>query len=263
MPNEWAREVPGWACELLTYAVMALTVEEIMNPELFSMAETEAAHNALRYLVTMGISGAPVLARDGRPVGVVSWRDLALAEPDRELREVMSHPPVKIAAAAFIDEAAKTMAQRGCRRLVVVDKDGFMVGVVSSIDVLRGLTGVPATHPDTFPHFDKDTGLVWSDDATLDEAAIAGAPHGPGVLVLVHGGTNRAETIVWTEGVYDVHERLQSIVTRPQRGTLARVMADTKSIRFRVARCDDAAYRTRVIEWLWRVTRDSRKPSDG
>lgn len=240
---------------------MALKVGEIMNPELFSMAVTETATNALRYLVTMGISGAPVLDNDGKPIGVVSWRDIALADSETTLREVMSAPPITITAAAYIDEAAKLMAERGCRRLVVVDKNGFMGGVVTAIDVIRGLSGVPVSHPDTFPHYDKDTGLVWSDDSPLDDASIRSAPRGPGVLVLIHGGKSRAETIVWTEGVYDVYERLRGLLSRKQRGTLAEIMANRESVRFRTARCDDAAYRTRVIEWLWRVNRDSHKPT--
>lgn len=232
-----------------------------MNPELFSMAVTETAENALRYLVTMGISGAPVLDNDGKPIGVVSWRDVAMADTEVTLREVMTTPPISIAATAYIDEAAKTMAERGCKRLVVIDKDGFMAGVVTSIDVIRGIAGVPVTHPDTFPHYDKDTGLVWSDDAPLDDASVRAAPRGPGVLVLIHGGKNRAETIVWTEGVYDVYERLRGLLSRKQRGTLAEIMENRASVRFRTARCDDAAYRARVIEWLWRVNRNSRKPT--
>ncbi|WP_030681164.1 CBS domain-containing protein [Streptomyces sp. NRRL B-1347] len=105
------------------------------------------------------VSALPVLAGEGRVIGVVSEADLL---PKEELRdadptrydvlrrlsdmakagavtagELMSSPAVTVHADASLAEAARIMARRRVKRLPVVDGSGLLQGVVSRSDLLK------------------------------------------------------------------------------------------------------------------------------
>lgn len=84
-----------------------------------------------------------VLDSDGRPEGIVTDRDIALRvvgerrDPDTTpLSAVMTSPVDSINEDTTIDWALHRMADRGVRRLVVVDDEGMMSGLLSMDDVL-------------------------------------------------------------------------------------------------------------------------------
>ncbi|MGW5088490.1 CBS domain-containing protein [Streptomyces coelicoflavus] len=105
------------------------------------------------------VSALPVLAGEGRVVGLVSEADLLPKEefrdsdPDRftQMRrladlakaggltaaDVMSAPAVTVHPDATLAEAARIMAQRKVKRLPVVNSEGLLEGVVSRGDLLR------------------------------------------------------------------------------------------------------------------------------
>ena len=222
---------------------MATTVHEIMNPELFHVRPADAANEVARNIDALGITGAPVVGDDGHPLGVVTLRDCLRAHGCETVGDRMSRPAVTVRRLAAIDEAARVLAETGLHRLVVVDDHGVAVGMLSAVDVLRGLTGVPARHPATFPHYDRATGLVWSDDTPLALDRVEAAPPGPGMVVLVHGGAREPERVVWAEWTYDMRTRLIDMLSLPQRQPLARLL-DRGGLRFRAASLADKR------EWL-------------
>jgi predicted transcriptional regulator len=93
------------------------------------------------------VSALPVLAGDGRVIGVVSEFDVLAAEmPDeRAPRDeaalvagrLMTSPAVTVHPEASLVEAARAMLLRKVRRLPVVDADGHLRGIVSRADVLK------------------------------------------------------------------------------------------------------------------------------
>jgi CBS domain-containing protein len=192
---------------------MANRVEEIMNRELFSLRPDDAIDEALEWLLMLGISGAPVTDPYGKPVGMASWRDLLARRRGPTVGDCMSSPAVVVKRGATIKEAAAILSERGFHRVVVVDDTGHAVGVVSTLDVARALLGMPAAHPETFPHFDKSTGLIWSDDAVFGPHQIELAPSAPGILVLRVGGANEDERDVWIEGTGNLRDRLREIAS--------------------------------------------------
>lgn len=240
----------AWA--LLGMQDMAILVQEIMNRELFSMRPTEPVHDALNYLIALGISGSPVLDEDGKPMGMVSARELLRAAQDDVIEQHMSRPVVTIRGRSTIHEAARIVGETGYHRLVVVDDEGHAVGIVSSLDVVRGLTGMPASHPPVFPHYDDDTALTWTDDTVLEFDRVEAAPDGPGVMVLIHGGAGQPERVVWAESTDNVRQRLIDILSEPR----ARIPALQQwlargAIRFRAAAQADDAMREQVVRMVW------------
>ncbi len=105
------------------------------------------------------VSALPVLAAEGRVVGVVSEADLLPKEEFREadpvrleqLRrvddvrraeavtagELMTSPAHTVSADATLSQAARVMARESVKRLPVVDGHGVLRGIVSRADLLK------------------------------------------------------------------------------------------------------------------------------
>jgi CBS domain-containing protein len=118
-----------------------------------------------------GISAAPVVADDGRVLGVVSKTDLireqyengSVAEVEQPrsrasgdqdeiergfhverfrystVREIMTPVAFMLYESSSVARAAALMAYEGVHRVPVVTRDGCVVGIVSSLDLLRWL----------------------------------------------------------------------------------------------------------------------------
>jgi len=219
---------------------MAKTVQEIMNRELFSLRPNDGTDDALGYIVALGITAAPVLDEEREPIGVASFRDLLPLPAPGKVAERMTVPAITVAESATVEAVAHILAERGVHRVIVVDADGRAVGVASSLDVVRGLLGLPASHPSTFPHWDRVHGVSWTDDLVLEMDRLDAAPNGPGVLVLSTGGRDVPERVVWAEAAHNVRTRLHDIVSRPQeeQPVLRRILDGGASLRFRAAAMD-------------------------
>jgi CBS domain-containing protein len=76
-----------------------------------------------------------------KPLGVVTDRDIvvravATAREDATAADVMTRHAVCVPGTATITYAARAMANRQCRRLVVTGDDGTLIGVLSIDDLL-------------------------------------------------------------------------------------------------------------------------------
>lgn len=195
---------------------MAQTVDEIMNRDLFKLRAHDRVEDVLAYLLSLGISAAPVVDDDDRPIGVISWRDLVSDEKQGGLTRRMSSPVDAVAASADIAEAARRMAERNRHHLVCIDDEGRAVGFVSSLDVVRGLTGQPAPHPESFPHWDPRTGMAWTDETRLDaDSVLEKAPDAPGLYLLIQPRTGARNQVLWAEATFNVRKQLLDFLTVP------------------------------------------------
>lgn len=229
---------------------MAKHVHEIINPELFSIGPEESVADALLAILALRITGIPVLDEEMRPLGVVSLRDLIGRSGKARVGERMTRPAITIHRDATIHEAGRALSDANVHRLVVVDDGGRAVGVVSSMDVVRALLGIPVRYPAGFPHRDEQ-GLVWSDPAELVLANADRAPIGPGLIVLIHGGADRPELPVWAEEANNIRARLHDMLSDPQGDTpqLAWLLEhELPHLRFRFSSASDARARARALE---------------
>ncbi len=129
---------------------MSKTVADIMNPKLLYIKYGDRVSLARRHIIDFGVTAVPVLDETHRPVGIVSLRDLAgdegeRFEPTGKVETVKASEPV--------EAAARKLAESGYHHLVVVDDDGVAVGMVSSLDFLREMVGLPPQHPEAFKRF--------------------------------------------------------------------------------------------------------------
>jgi CBS domain-containing protein len=73
---------------------------------------------------------------DGRLTGVLSLRDLIVAQPETKISEVMINEPVAVGALADQDEVAEVVAHYNLLAVPVVDDDRHLVGIVTVDDAI-------------------------------------------------------------------------------------------------------------------------------
>lgn len=118
-------------CDLFTKKVVTARPQE----QLGAVASKMRQHNV----------GAIVVEQDGRPVGIVTDRDLAMALGATGLaitspvEKIMSRHVVAVPEDAGIFTATKFIQDAGVRRLPIVDREDRVVGIVSLDDILRCL----------------------------------------------------------------------------------------------------------------------------
>ena len=143
-----------------------------MTHKVFAVGPDTSLETAGRLFAQKHVSGAPVLAEDGEVVGVLSVSDLI--DPDRDrggkvgtshyysleqgfadeygdptvsregtVAEVMTPTVISVGPDNSILEAGRIMVDKGIHRLLVVDGDQLLVGIISVMDITRGVVETP------------------------------------------------------------------------------------------------------------------------
>jgi len=120
-----------------------MTLADSMNSSPVTCPPDASVQQAARMMGQNRVGSVVVVDEAGRPVGIVTDRDLAVRvvglgrSGDTAVSEVMTAEPVTIAVTGSLADAVRQLATRGCRRLPVVDPtDRRLVGVFSLDDAL-------------------------------------------------------------------------------------------------------------------------------
>ncbi|KHK02223.1 CBS domain-containing protein [Desulfovibrio sp. TomC] len=119
-------------------------VSEIMTREVVTVGGNITVREAVGRMADRSIS-CLIVARDGRPAGIITERDVVRLLADSphmgrlKLYDIMSCPVVCVEADRPVFEAALVMRKRKMRRLVVVDDDRRVMGLITQSDIVRGL----------------------------------------------------------------------------------------------------------------------------
>ena len=91
--------------------------------------------------------GAVPVVDDGKPVGLLTDRDVALALVDHEaglgrmaVSEIMSKGAVWVAPEASLDIVVERLADKAVRRLLVIDSADQLVGIIAWSDLVGYVT---------------------------------------------------------------------------------------------------------------------------
>jgi len=90
--------------------------------------------------------GSLVVLDGDKPAGIITDRDIAIRvvgagkDPTTPVREVMTRDPITIRDDASFFDLTKAFREAAVRRLIVVDKDGKLVGLISIDDIFELLT---------------------------------------------------------------------------------------------------------------------------
>jgi CBS domain-containing protein len=117
-------------------------VREIMTRHAETVGADETLESAARKMKELGIGALPVLDR-GQLSGIVTDRDLATravasgADPTRvHVRDVMTAQVIACREDDEVEEAARTMEERAIRRIMVLDREGDLSGILSVDDLV-------------------------------------------------------------------------------------------------------------------------------
>jgi CBS-domain-containing membrane protein len=136
-------------------------VRDVMTTEVITAPEDGSVAQIVTLLTERKISAVPIVDRFDVVLGVVSWTDLhkkidigtpeaapraawwrrrlppTMRWPEGTVAEVMSGPPLTIGADASLPAAARMMYDRDVGRLLVVDGDNRLRGIVTRSDLLK------------------------------------------------------------------------------------------------------------------------------
>jgi CBS domain-containing protein len=125
-----------------------MQVKDVMTPDPACCTEDTSLRELAQMLVDHDCGAIPVLdaMTTRRPVGIVTDRDIACRAVaagknplELSARDLMSSPCVTVTHEASLDECCDAMESKRIRRVLVVDKSGSCLGIVSQADVaLRG-----------------------------------------------------------------------------------------------------------------------------
>lgn len=119
-----------------------MKLSDIFSKQPIIVAPTDPLKSVV-FLMQKHNIGAIVVAEEGRPVGIVTDRDMAIAlgtqgfSPQSPVEQVMSRHVVAIPDDAGILAATDFIRRCEVRRLPVVDRHDRLVGMVSLHDLLR------------------------------------------------------------------------------------------------------------------------------
>jgi CBS domain-containing protein len=118
-------------------------ISAIMTRDVFCVSPDATRSELMQLFLGKGISGVPVVDAEGRPLGVASKTDvlrgLGSEAADARAKDIMTPVTLAMPEHASIARAAALMAYERVHRIVVVGPRGDVVGLVSTIDVLRWL----------------------------------------------------------------------------------------------------------------------------
>jgi signal-transduction protein with cAMP-binding, CBS, and nucleotidyltransferase domain len=120
-----------------------MEVATIMSTVLVTASPTLPARRLVELLVDENIGAIPIVDDDAVPLGIVTRYDM-LEEDEVDVREgdvpayeVMHPSPLTVAATMTVPDAAELMTRERVHHLLVVDLRGRLIGLVSSLDVVR------------------------------------------------------------------------------------------------------------------------------
>jgi CBS domain-containing protein len=137
------------------------TVADVMTRHVHVAGPQSPFKLLVRLIEENRVSAIPIVDQQGVPIGIVSETDLILKTRRRELEgerdlihsgrrreqrakaegllatDLMTSPPITIAADTTLSKAARLMQERDVRRLVAVDDHDKIAGIVTRSDLLQ------------------------------------------------------------------------------------------------------------------------------
>lgn len=118
-------------------------IRDVMSTDLRCCSATDHADRAAHLMWKHDIGALPVLDSDGKPIAMVTDRDIAMAAhlgrrrlDEIKVRDCMSSRLISCSSNDGLDVAEKLMSDHQVHRLPVIDK-GKLAGVVTLHDIAR------------------------------------------------------------------------------------------------------------------------------
>ena len=121
-----------------------VTVDINDNPSVLDVAKLMAKHRIGSVVVVEGSNN-----NNNNPIGIITERDIIKKVTAQNksadqvaVRHIMSSPVITVQSIDSIDTAAEILAENRVKRLVVLEQDGSMVGILSVSDIAKKLARI-------------------------------------------------------------------------------------------------------------------------
>jgi CBS domain-containing protein len=132
---------------IMALSSSGLKVKDVMKTNVVVINADAPVKEAAKLMAKHEI-GSVVVIEKNEVKGIITERDIVrkvvAAEKDKNLKvkDVMSHPIIVTSPEVTIETAAKIMRKNGVRRLPVIDKKGYVVGIITENDILKLLPSI-------------------------------------------------------------------------------------------------------------------------
>jgi len=140
-----------------------LTAGDIMTKEVIAVLPETSVDEIAGLLINHRISGIPVVDNERRVLGIVSESDIIYREIHRDPEilerlggivlpayrqtlkrgltagEIMTSPPVTAHVNTTLRELVELVVDKRIKRIIIVDKEGRLCGIVSRIDIVKAI----------------------------------------------------------------------------------------------------------------------------
>ncbi|MEW6429567.1 MAG: CBS and ACT domain-containing protein [Thermodesulfobacteriota bacterium] len=130
-----------------------MLIKDWMAKDVFTVDENTSLMRATRIMKENNIRRLPVVSH-GKLIGIITDRDVKDASPSKtttldihelyyllsemKVKEVMTPAPLTLLGTESLEKAAMVMLKKRISGLPVVDDGGYLIGLLSETDVLRG-----------------------------------------------------------------------------------------------------------------------------
>ena len=149
------------ACRRVTASIVA---RDIMTAPVITAHEETPLSDVANLMARNGISGLPVLSTGGAVAGVISEKDflhrlgtgtvstfmgivseclsgegcIAVAIRAQSAQDIMTSPAVTVSQHATLAQISDVFARENINRAPVLDDNGYLCGIVTRADIIRG-----------------------------------------------------------------------------------------------------------------------------
>ncbi|HPG27955.1 MAG TPA: CBS domain-containing protein [Myxococcota bacterium] len=122
-----------------------MTIEDLIERDVQTIRPDETCTKAAAHMRDANVGSLIVTTVDDRPIGIVTDRDLVVRvlapghDGARPVREAMTREPIFLRERAPVREVIETMRDQRLRRVIVVDEEGRLCGVLCLDDLVMQL----------------------------------------------------------------------------------------------------------------------------
>jgi IMP dehydrogenase len=121
--------------------------EAVIIRDVITVNPEKTVEELLKLMEDHNIKGFPVVEKEDRLVGIVTWRDVRLADNSLKIKDVMTEKVVTGTEDTSLEEAMKILHEHRIEKLPIIDKDKRVKGLITMKDI---------TLKDTYPEAVRD-----------------------------------------------------------------------------------------------------------
>jgi len=113
--------------------------EAVIIRDVVTVGPDSTVEELLKLMEEHNVKGFPVVEQDDRLVGIVTWRDVRLAESSLKVRDVMTEEVITGTEETGLEEAMKILHEHRIEKLPIIDDQRRVKGLITMKDItLKG-----------------------------------------------------------------------------------------------------------------------------